>query len=422
MRLPYLIIKRISTILIVVLTAWAIFFYIAIVDNVRDETDDVLEDFSVMLMRRVLTGEHLPSVDNGSNNTYYIKEVDERYAKKNSAVRYTDEMIYIESKKETEPARVLRYIFKDRNDRFYELTVATPMLDKSDMTESIIVWIGILYALLVIVIIIVNLIVLHSSMRPFRQLLKWLDFGSMDKSTEFPHIETNIVEFKRLNVAMEGFYNRGKDLFNSQKEFIGNASHELQTPIAICQNRLEVLSDTELNEEQIEQINKTLKTLKELSKLNKTLLLLSKIDNGEFESQTITVNSVVLEYFQDFNEVYKYKNIKTKLTQRRDCVVNMNKMLLNTLVVNLLKNSFLHVEDSGEIKIEISSKDIKFINSGNAPLDADKIFQRFFKDSKKEGSTGLGLALVSAICELYSFDLSYNFSNSKHIFRVIFEK
>ena len=117
----------------------------AIIDEVNDEVDDSLEDYSEVLITRALAGEQLPSQSDGSNNSYYLITVTADYAEKQKRIRYSDEMVHIEAKGETEPARVLRTIFKDKDRQYYELTVSTPTIEKQDLQEAILNWMLLLY-------------------------------------------------------------------------------------------------------------------------------------------------------------------------------------------------------------------------------------------------------------------------------------
>ena len=125
MKLHYRIIGRLSIALIFVLTVWAGLFYFALMDEVNDEVDDSLEDYSEVIITRKLAGEQLPSHNNGSNNQYYLQEVSETYADAHPHIAYADSMVFIKEKNETEPARILSTIFEDENDHYYLLTVST---------------------------------------------------------------------------------------------------------------------------------------------------------------------------------------------------------------------------------------------------------------------------------------------------------
>lgn len=421
MKLIYRIVIRISLFLILVLGVWAVFFYMAMMDEVNDEVDDSLEDYSEIIIIRALAGEELPSQNTGSNNQYYLREVTEEYADSREDITYKDSMVYIVEKGETEPARILTTIFKDDESRFYELTVSTPSIEKEDLTAAIRNWMIFLYVALLLVIIVVNVWVFQQSMRPLYVLLHWLDgyrIGSKNKPLEN---DTQITEFRKLNEAAIRNAERSEQLFEQQKQFIGNASHEIQTPLAICRNRLEMMMEDEsLSESQLEELMKTHQTLEHITKLNKSLLLLSKIDNGQFaETVELELNELLKQYLDDYKEVYAYREIQTEVVEKGVFRVQMNESLATILVTNLLKNAFVHNVDGGHIRIEITSHRFIFCNSGvEHPLDSTHIFERFYQGTKKEGSTGLGLAIVDSICRLQNIGLKYYFQNGEHCFEI----
>lgn len=421
MKLLYRIIIRISLVLTIVLGAWAVFFYIAVIDEVNDEVDDSLEDYSETIIIRALAGEELPSKNDGSNNQYYLTEVSEEYADQKEDIRYKDSMIYITEKEETEPARILTTIFKDENDRYYELTVSTPTIEKDDLKDAIQGWIIFLYGTLLFTIIIICIWVFHRNMKPLYLLLNWLDNYRIGNKNQPLKNDTKITEFKKLNEAALRNAERSEHLFEQQKQFIGNASHEMQTPLAICRNRLEMLMEDEsLTEKQLEELIKTHQTLEHITKLNKSLLLLSKIDNGQFSDiKDMELNQILKRYADDYKEVYAYRNIRLNIEEKEVFHIKMNESLAIALLTNLLKNAYVHNVDDGHIRIEITSRHIIFSNSGiEQPLDANHIFERFYQGNKKEGSTGLGLAITKSICNLQHINLEYYFSNKEHCFKI----
>ena len=422
MRLIVRILTRLVPALMAIITLWGIFFYYALMDEVNDETDDTLEDYSEIIITRFLAGQEMPSQADGTNNSYYLTQVPEKYAEEHEKIRYSDEMIYIPEKKETEPARILKTIFQNENEEYYELTVSIPNIEKEDLREAILYWIIFLYFTLLITILLINLWVFYRSMRPLYALLKWLDHYTISNNTPTLENNTTITEFKNLNEAVLRQAERNKNLFEQQKQFISNASHELQIPLAICRNRLEMLADNEtLTEEQLTEIFKTQSTLDYIIKLNKSLLFLSKIDNGQFqEIKEISFNELIHKFLPDYEEAYGYLNITTHVEEKGTFTVGMDEALSGALVSNLLKNAFVHNrKDKGELHIEITSGSIIVLNTGDeGMLDETHLFERFRQGkTKKEGSTGLGLSIMAAICKTYRLQIRY-FYNGKHGFEI----
>lgn len=418
MKLFYRVLINLLIGIFVILLGWAVVFYMGMMEEINDEVDDSLEDYTELIIKRSLAGKQLPSNDSGSNNQYFLKEVDRTYFLSHDAISYRDSMVYISEKKETEPARILTTLFKDKEGRYFEVSVYTPTIEKKDLREAIFYMLIGLFTTLLIAILLINIWVFHRIMKPFYRLLEWLDNFRLDKKNEPLDNPTNTTEFRKLNVAVNRFAVHSEEIFEQQKQFIGNASHEIQTPIAVCQNRLEMLMEDEtLTEQQMGEIVKTYQTLEYVSKLNKSLLLLSKIDNSQFaETKEISLNEVLHRYSDDYREVYHYRGITLDIQEKATFRVQMNETLAVVLVTNLLKNAFVHNIDRGMIRVEITSSSIRFGNTGaDVALDDKRIFERFYQGSRKrEGSTGLGLAIVHAICRQCRLQVRYRFLDGMH--------
>lgn len=422
MKLFYRVLIHLLVGILVVLSGWAFVFYWGMMAEITDEVDDSLEDYSELIIIRSLAGKELPSLDNGSNNQYFLREVDAAYARSKESISYRDSMVYISEKGETEPARILTTIFRNKEEQYYELSVYTPTIEKQDLREAIFhLLIGLLVSLL-LAILLINVWVFRRSMKPFYVLLDWLGRFRLGKKNDVLCNPTHTTEFRELNDAVNRFASRSEEMFEQQKQFIGNASHEIQTPLAVCQNRLEMLMEDEsLNEQQMSEIVKTYQTLEYVSKLNKSLLLLSKIDNSQFpEEKEICLNDILHRYLEDYIEVYACRGIHPVMEEHGRFKTVMNETLAVVLVTNLLKNAFVHNVHKGIIRIEITSSSLRFGNTGiGEALDGNRIFDRFYQGAtKREGSTGLGLALVDAICRQCLLKIRYRFEENMHWFHL----
>ena len=421
MKLFYRVLMHLLVGIVVILVGWAVVFYMGIMEEINDEVDDSLEDYTELIITRSLAGKELPAHDSGSNNQYYLREVEPSYALSRPAISYRDSMVYISEKKETEPARILTTLFKDKEGTYFEVAVYTPTIEKKDLRQAIFQLLVGLFVSLLVAILLINVWVFRRSMRPFYRLVDWLDHSRLGKKNVPLENPTHTTEFRKLNEAVMRYATHSEEVFEQQKQFIGNASHELQTPLAICQNRLEMLMEDEtLSEPQMEEILKTYQTLEYVSKLNKSLLLLSKIDNSQFvETSEVCINEVLHRYVDDYCEVYDYRGIRLTVEEKGEFRIRMNETLAVVLVTNLLKNAFVHNIDKGEIRIVITSSGIRFGNTGNGePLDGKRIFERFYQGKKKEGSTGLGLAIVDAVCRQYQLRVSYSAVDGMHCFEI----
>lgn len=416
MKLIHRVTLRLALVIMPVLLLWATVFYFTMVHQVNDETDDSLDDYAEMIAHRVIAGEELPTPGDGSNNTYSIEllPATERYYDSES---YDDHEVYIPMKQENEPARVLTKIFHDTDGTAYKLTVSTPTFERDDIIRTILIQIAIIYAVLLFAILGVTVMVFKLSMKPLYSLLKWLDgYRPGNGTAGFPDEET-VVEFRKLTQAARETIERAENHLERQKQFIGNASHELQTPLAVLGNRIEWMMDnTTLTEEQLTELSKMRQSIHRLVRLNRTLLLLSKIDNGHFlDRSDVDIVPIIENELEVYKEIFDGKGLVCNVKVPQRFVVPMDEMLATTMVGNLIKNAFVHSSTGGTIDIVISHNELSVSNNGDAALDESRLFDRFYT-SGKTGSTGLGLALVKSIAGYYNFALRYRFADGKHRF------
>lgn len=422
MQFIYRIALRLTAVLLPLMAVWGALFYFTMVDEIRDEADDALEDYSAMIISRILSGKELPQGNDGSNNSFEVRAVDSNYAATHPHLRYHDENIYIPDIREQEPARVLTSIFSDAEGQFYELMVMTPTFEKNDLFEAVLAWIVVLYVALLFIVLVVTMIIFRRSLQPLYDLLHWLDAYRPGGRPQSVPNKSDVEEFRRLNVALQQAVDRSEELFERQSQFIGNASHELQTPLAIIGNRVEWLLDSpSITEEEAGELFKIQKTLSRAVRLNKTLLLLTKIDNGQFpESVEVDIVTALEEGVESYGDVYAAREVNFTHNLPAELKVTMNESLASTLISNLVKNAYVHTPQGGDAHIEIVGRTLRVSNTGSEPLDKEHIFERFYQAARKEGSTGLGLALVAAVCRYYNLRLEYFFADGKHNFEVEF--
>lgn len=422
MRLFSRIAIRLAATLIVLMSLWAVLFYFAMADQIHDEVDDALEDYTTLIITRKLAGRELPNAGDGSNNTFTITPVSADYARRHSHYRYQDESVYIPEKREYEPARVITTIFNDAEGQYYELKVSTPSFEKADLFSAVLLWIVVLYVLLLLITVGITMLIFYRNLRPLYILLEWLDSYHPGVNPKPINNPTRITEFKRLNVALQSAIDRSEQMLERQTQFIGNASHELQTPLAIIGNRVEwLLDESKLTDEQAMELYKINKTLSRAVRLNKTLLLLTKIENSQFiETSQVDLVAIVAETVESLSEIYLSRQIKFATDLPSKFEVQMNESLASTLVTNLIKNVYVHSEQGVEARAAIVGRKLIVENQGREMLDREHIFERFYQGSQRETSMGLGLALVAAICRHYNINIEYSFVNGSHRFVIDF--
>lgn len=423
MKLIQKIALRLSMVLISVIALWAMIFYFVTVEEINDEVDDLLRSYSEQLIAKKLANQELPVADIIAGMHYSISQVTEEYADSHPRTKYYDSDLYINETDEDEPARFLKTFFYDAEGRYFELIAAIPTFEKEDLIEAILWWIAALYLILLVTVIVITLAVFQKSIRPLYEILDWLNAYTPGKTQDKLAADTDIYEFRQLEKAVTEATDRSNEAYEKQKQFIGNASHELQTPLAALGGRIDWMLDNDsLGEENIGELVKMKREVVHISRLNKTLLLLTKIDNGQFpDVMDVNLSSIVQSQKEMYEEIFSRKNIHCSLEmQDSPVVVRMNETLATILVTNLIKNAFMHSPEGGIVTIALDRNGLAVENSGEAPLDRERIFDRFYQGAKKEGSTGLGLALAKTIADKNGMQFSYSFADGRHRFRINF--
>jgi len=274
---------------------------------------------------------------------------------------------------------------------------------------------------LLVVLFLTNRYMLNDLWKPFYRTLTELRSFNISDNKSLELKSTNVDEFNELNETVKGMSFKVKRDFQNLKQFTENASHEMQTPLAIITAKLDTLiQDDILKSEQYDQINDIYAATNKLSRLNQSLLLLVKIENNLInDAEPLQLNILIEEKMQQFHELCLSRQI-TIIADLKPKEIIASKFLTDILLNNLFSNAIKHNIPGGKINIVLHDKKIIFNNSGlTQPLDQERIFERFIKGQKSEG-TGLGLALVKNICSLNSWNIAYHYSNLSHSFEIYF--
>jgi signal transduction histidine kinase len=236
-----------------------------------------------------------------------------------------------------------------------------------------------------------------------------------DKPLDLP--ETDILEFKQLNRVIERMTSKMRSDYLNLKEFNENASHEIQTPLAVIRSKTELLmQNRSLRKDSIELIKSINEATNKLYKLNQGLLLISKIENQYYhEIKKISLRKVVAACLDNYREIMQLKNIRIEFEATSEGMVVINDVLADILISNLLSNSVRYNVDKGFIKCKIDSHNLTVSNSG-LPLNTDPelLFRRFHKGGDNPQSVGLGLSIVRKIAENYNMTIVYKYIANVH--------
>jgi len=305
----------------------------------------------------------------------------------------------------------------------YTYSARINLVETEDLIESIAILFLVIISVLLIGLFVITKKLSINLWKPFNETLNQIEKFEIDKSNHPKFIKTNIEEFNRLNTSVEKLIEKNISIYQSQKEFIENAAHELQTPLAIFQAKIDTfIQSSEFNQEQYKMLSSLNDSVYRLNRLNKNLLLLSKLENDNYgDKETICLNEAIKKHLDFFTEQAKEKNLNIEIELIEITSVKSNPVLAEILISNLFLNAIRHNIIDGRIIIKLSNDSLIFSNSGKSqPLVEYNLFNRFSKSNPSEQGNGLGLAIIKKIADLSSWTISYSFTDNLHSFSVTF--
>jgi signal transduction histidine kinase len=395
--------------ILLIVSLWGTIYYFVMLSDVKRNVDEGLLNSKYIILRNVKANPDILVKSAFFGNNYAIRAISKTNSRV-SADHYQDTTRFVQREATHEPVRMLKTIFVQKNKR-YELKIFASMVEEDDLISSLFKGLIGLYVAIIISSLIVQQLLVRKIWQPFRQLLDKLRNFQLDSDQAIVPIPTKISEFKEMNEVITSQMKQAMETYNSQKQFLENAAHELQTPLAISINRLELLVEEDLKEKDRKHVGQVIRTLERLSRLNKSLLLLTKIENRQFiKKGPVSINDIFRYLLAEFKDLSEQKSLTYVLHEEQELQWTMNRDLAIVLVSNLLKNAIMHNHQYGNITIHIYAQSFTIENSGESTaLDEKELFERFKKQGKNKNSIGLGLAITKAIVNTYGLKINYRF-------------
>lgn len=308
------------------------------------------------------------------------------------------------------------------NGKPYHLTIETNVEEANETMLAIAVVTFLFFFILVVGFIFLNRRIAKGVWQPFRNTLEKLKAFDLSSGKSLLLEKTNIEEFAELNQTLQKLIDRNISAYNQQKTFIENASHELQTPLAVLKSKMDLLlQNKDLSSGQSKILNAIQLPLARVSRINKNLLLLAKIENSQFaETENLNLSTVLDESTELLVDYIEDKKLCLDHQVTQAFFISCNKFLLETLLNNLLINAIRHTPKNGSVNLEFADRTLFFKNTGTEPLQKQKLFERFAVSASGTTNSGLGLAIVKEICHRYQWQVDYTFSDNLHSFSVQF--
>lgn len=311
-----------------------------------------------------------------------------------------------------------------QNNKNYKVSILEPQKRTDLLIIKLVIMILGLAFLFFLILFFVNRHSIKSTLKVFYKTIQKLEKFDINSNKDFKLDTASTFEIKKMNSVIQKMADSLKRDFESQREYIENVSHELQTPLAIINSKLDELIQSEnLSQIQIEKLAVILESTNRLSKINQALIFLTKIDNRLFSAESkFCLNNLVTEQLEMYTDVINEKeiNLKTNFTQNLN--ITMHKQLAETMISNLIRNSIIYNNEQKKVNIFIKNDSLIISNTGEKlTFPENKIFDRFKKSNLSNRSLGIGLSVVKSICNLYTFDIKYR-HNKMHTFTIKFSK
>jgi signal transduction histidine kinase len=331
---------------------------------------------------------------------------------------FFDSLIYDEREDEKLNYRFLKSYYTS-NHQTYLITIAKNSLEEDDLLESLFSAFAIVLIFLMLAFFVLNWFISKTLWKPFYKTLRQLNGYDLKDHAQTHFNNTSTQEFNQLNAALNQMTQKIHLDFMQQKEFTENASHEMQTPLAIIKTNLGLLMQSpRLESVEMNQLQSIDNTVKKLSSLNKALLLLSKIENQQFKDNvSVSINQVLTKTLSHFEDLIIAKHLQVETRINGDIALQINPTLMDVLMTNLIQNAIRHNSQGGKIHLQLTNSSFTISNTGQAlTIKPTDLFVRFKKNDASKESLGLGLSIAQSICKVYKLSISYSYSHALHHF------
>ncbi len=391
-------------------------FYVLIHRKIRHEVDELLMSQVEQAQWR-LRQRGLQSFGTGDDNLLVTP------ASRDVAPVFTDTLVQ-NALRPGEVADTRQVLATVRvGERLYRVRVWQPYHEFAELTIDLSIGVILFFLVLMVLSVGIGLSLAGRLWQPFYGIIAELDRFRLDQPEQPAFPQARVREFALLSRSLTDLTGKLKQQFLLQKQFTENASHELQTPLAIASAELDfVRQSPQLTESDYRHLQRATDAVSRLSQLNRSLLLLTQVENDQFSAtEALSLSDLVGQYLGDFEPFLTHKNLTCRVEVQPDVHLRMNRQLAGVLLTNLLKNVARHSPVNGRVTVRLTASTLTICNTGKPlPFAESQLFRRFVKDTTRPDSIGLGLALVRQICDRYQLPLTYCYDKEpgEHVFRI----
>lgn len=405
--------RIIATVTVLIVLIAGIGFYLALKAVQQQQVDSDLEIQEREIKMHIAKYGALPVAMSVEDQLVQFIPVTEPYKRRHFSKSELNDL-----RGEEEDYRQLTFGIQSKG-KMYKVIISKSMEETDDLMQTTFAITAVTILLMLISLLIINRRILKNLWHPFYKTLDGVkDFKvNSDSPIRFPVTDTK--EFTEMIQTLDDSISRAKTDYLTLKTFSENASHEIQTPIAIIRSKVDMLmQDEKLTEKQSNTLSVISSSIDKLSRMNSSLLLLAKIENGQFSAkQEIWLDRSVQMKIDDFQELWQLRGISVEASLHSS-IINMNAELLDILLNNLFSNATWYNKENGKIFVRVEQRIFTIANTSDEQrLDATKIFQRFYKPSPTV-QNGLGLSIIKQISEAANIKIEYSYVEQLHSFKL----
>ena len=295
-----------------------------------------------------------------------------------------------------------------------KVTIAKPIEDLEKELQDLMRTIAISLAACTLLILIISYKLAGKILQPVVSITRMAKEISEDSLNKRIPLSQNRDELYDLSLSLNRMFDRLQYSFKRQKEFIGNASHELKSPITLLMlAQEEILLNHKLSETVSKALARQLNTTRRMSQLVRNLLDLSRLEQQEtLTHETVNMTILIDRVLDDYSELISAKNISIDTQVTKNLVLQGDPEKLSRLLINLIDNSIRYnFEQDGIIVVKGKKKNgmilLEVSNSGKhiPEGDLDLVFEQFYRAEKSRsathGGSGLGLTIAKKIVDIH---------------------
>ncbi|WP_373494248.1 sensor histidine kinase [Aquiflexum sp.] len=312
--------------------------------------------------------------------------------------------------------------FKIEN-KHYRISYYNLVVEAEDITETVVYTMLVVFFIQLVFLGLFFRGISNWSLQPFQHTLHKIQQFNFQTNKPLHFEKSKVSEFNHLNEFLERMTQKLLKDYRQIKEFSENISHEIQTPAAVVSGKLENLMNLEMTEEQAHLIYSAYENNEKIHRIVRSLSLLAKLENEEFEPPSqIDFSEILIKNIELLSELITLSDLELQTKIKPNVMVKMHPFIAEIMINNLLGNAIKHNLKGGWIKVKLDINQMIIQNSGTSlQHDPSELIQRFKKESDKPESVGLGLAIVNQICKTYQFSFGYATDVSNHTTTIDFK-